>query len=35
MAKSYNLLISFKYAWAGDSYAFQTQRLSYHVGVAL
>ena len=29
-----NLLISFKYAWAGVSYAFQTQRnFRIHVGV--
>ncbi len=31
-----NLLVSFKYAWAGVSYAFQTQRnFRVHVGVGV
>ena len=31
-----NLLVSFKYAWAGVSYAFQTQRnFRVHVGVGI
>lgn len=31
-----NLLVSFKYAWAGVSYAFRTQRnFRIHVGVAI